>query len=216
MPWRLLATFSWQELRHHPWRSAAAAGAVMLGVALAFAVHLINASALDAFQGAVRSVNGQGDLQIRAAQGDFDEALYGQVAALPQVALASPVLEAGVVLRTPAGARLALRLAGVDALVAPDIAPALAPVAADGDRLAVLSPGRIFLNPAARRAADGAAALTVLRPDGTPAGELHVAGTVAAGGEALGVMDIGAAQDLLGRAGRLSRIDLRLRPGAGG
>ena len=42
----LLKTFSWQELRHHPWRNAAAVVAVMLGVALAFSVHLINASAL--------------------------------------------------------------------------------------------------------------------------------------------------------------------------
>src|SRR5687767_12368768 len=54
----LLRTFSWQELRHHPWRSAAAVLAVMLGVALAFSVHLINASALDEFSSAVRSVNG--------------------------------------------------------------------------------------------------------------------------------------------------------------
>ena len=45
----LLRTFSWQNLRHHPWRSAAAAVAVMLGVALAFAVQLINSSALDEF-----------------------------------------------------------------------------------------------------------------------------------------------------------------------
>ena len=45
----LLRTFSWQDLRHHPWRSAAAVAAVMLGVALAFAVHVINASALDEF-----------------------------------------------------------------------------------------------------------------------------------------------------------------------
>ncbi|RYF62726.1 MAG: hypothetical protein EOO29_45505, partial [Comamonadaceae bacterium] len=37
----LLLTFSWQELRHHPWRNAAAVVAVMLGVALAFSVHLI-------------------------------------------------------------------------------------------------------------------------------------------------------------------------------
>ncbi|MDB5848379.1 MAG: FtsX-like permease family protein, partial [Rhodoferax sp.] len=37
----LLRTFSWQELRHHPWRNAAAVLAVMLGVALAFSVHLI-------------------------------------------------------------------------------------------------------------------------------------------------------------------------------
>ena len=49
----LLMTFSWQELRHHPWRNAAAVVAVMLGVALAFSVSLINASALSEFCGAM-------------------------------------------------------------------------------------------------------------------------------------------------------------------
>ena len=58
----LLRTFSWQELRHHPWRNASAVVAVMLGVALAFAVHLINASALAEFSSAVSSVNGEPDL----------------------------------------------------------------------------------------------------------------------------------------------------------
>ena len=64
----LLRTFSWQELRHHAWRNAAAVVAVMLGVALAFSVHLINASALGEFSSAVRSVNGQPDLELRSVQ----------------------------------------------------------------------------------------------------------------------------------------------------
>ena len=55
----LLRTFSWQELRRHPWRNAAAVLAVTLGVALAFSVHLINASALSEFSSAVRSAGGQ-------------------------------------------------------------------------------------------------------------------------------------------------------------
>ena len=93
----LLFTFSWQELRHHPWRNAAAVVAVMLGVALAFSVHLINASALDEFSSAVRSVNGQPDLELRAAQGNFDEALFARVARHPQVALASPVVELSLI-----------------------------------------------------------------------------------------------------------------------
>ena len=42
---KLLPQFSWRELIHHPWRNLAAMVAVMLGVALAFSVHLINASA---------------------------------------------------------------------------------------------------------------------------------------------------------------------------
>ena len=91
--WTLLRTFSWQELRHHPWRSAAAVVAVMLGVALAFAVQLINSSALDEFAQAVRSVNGQPDLEVRAMQGALDEALYTPLATHPQVRQASPVLE---------------------------------------------------------------------------------------------------------------------------
>ena len=89
----LLRTFSWQELRHHPWRSAAAVAAVMLGVALAFAVHVIDTSALDEFSQAVRAVNGQPDLELRAMQGPLPEALYAQLANHPQVARASPWLE---------------------------------------------------------------------------------------------------------------------------
>lgn len=65
----LLLTFSWQEWRHHPWRTLAAMVAVMLGVALAFAVHLINASALDEFSRATSQVQGQPDLALRSRQG---------------------------------------------------------------------------------------------------------------------------------------------------
>jgi putative ABC transport system permease protein len=209
----LLSTFSWQELRHHPWRNAAAVIAVMLGVALAFSVQLINASALDEFSSAVRSVNGQPDLELRAAQGSFDEAVFARVAQHPQVTLASPVLE----LQGSALAgerRVPLRVIGVDALVLPSIAPALMPrPAKDADRFALFAPGNAFLNAAARTALGEAASTVRLRVD-TEFRELHVAGDVAAGGAALAVMDIGAAQDLFGRAGQLTRIDLRLAPGA--
>ncbi|MEO8080028.1 MAG: hypothetical protein ABI641_05820, partial [Caldimonas sp.] len=79
--WRLLLKLSWPELRHHPWRNLAALGAVMLGVALAFSVHLINASALAEFSAAVRAVNGDPDFELVGAAGGFDEALYARVAA---------------------------------------------------------------------------------------------------------------------------------------
>ena len=76
----LLRTYSWRELRHHPWRSAAAVIAVMLGVALALSVQLINASALAEFAGAVSAVNGQPDLSLRARQGGLDDALVERLA----------------------------------------------------------------------------------------------------------------------------------------
>jgi putative ABC transport system permease protein len=205
----LLRQFSWRELTHHPWRNAAAVVAVMLGVALAFATHLINASALSEFSTAVRSVNGQPDLELRAAQGTFDEALFERVANHPQVAVASPVLELATY-AVADGKRSALRVIGLDALVVAQLAPALMPQPVkDADRFALFTPGSVFLNAAARQALPDSFKLQ----SGLQLLDVKVAGSVGAGGAALAVMDIGAAQDLFDKRGQLSRIDLRLKPG---
>ncbi|MBK6009381.1 ABC transporter permease [Ramlibacter ginsenosidimutans] len=207
----LLATYSWQEVRHHAWRSMTAVLAVMLGVALAFSVHLINASALDEFASAARSAGGQPDLELRASQGVMDEALYPRVATDRDVASASPVLELQTFAIARDGSRAGVRVLGVDALVVGSVAPQLVPVpAGDADRLAVLAPATAFLNAAAQAVlpADRVSlqAGLALRP-------VRVAGTSAAAGGPLLVMDIAAAQDLFGRDGQLSRIDVRLQPG---
>ncbi|MDO9279191.1 MAG: FtsX-like permease family protein [Polaromonas sp.] len=208
---RLLSTFSWQELKHHPWRNAAAMVAVMLGVALAFSVHLINASALSEFSQAVRSVNGQPDLELRSAQGTFDEAVFARVAQHPDVSVASPVLELSTYAQNASGERLALRVLGVDALRLATVAPELMPLpATDADRFAMFSPGMIFLNAAAHERLTGA---TLELQSGVRLLPVSVVGRVAAGGGPLAVMDIGAAQDLFERGGELSRIDLQLRAG---
>ena len=206
---QLLKQFSWRELTHHPWRNAAAVVAVMLGVALAFSTHLINASALSEFSTAVRAVNGQSDLELRSAQGSFDEAIFERVANHPLVAAASPVLE----LTTYAlanGKRSALRVVGLDALVTLQLTPALMPIPSkDADRFALFTPGAIFLNAAARQALPEAFKLQ----SGLQLLDVNIAGSVSAGGAALAVMDLGAAQELFGKVGQLSRIDLRLQPG---
>ncbi|MBB1075652.1 ABC transporter permease [Rhodoferax sp. 4810] len=253
----LLTTFSWQELRQHPWRNAAAVLAVMLGVALAFSVHLINSSALDEFAQAARSVGGQSDLELRGVQGHFDESLYKTIAQTPGVAVASPLLEVGSYVMTAQGKR-SLRVVGVDALsvfgISPDLMPmpeAPLPATSDPgatpsaakpprqpDRWALFAPGQLFLNAAARRIAlPGAASSSAqsetsngqnttppanAKPEAARALQLQsgmqwldvsVAGSVRASGPALAVMDLGAAQELFGKPGQLTRIDLRLRPG---
>ncbi len=206
---QLLVQFSWRELTHHPWRNAAAVAAVMLGVALAFATHLINASALSEFSTAVRAVNGQPDLELRAVQGSFDENIFELVASHPQVAAASPVIELASYAIAD-NKRSALRVVGLDALVIAQLAPALMPVPSkDADRFALFTPGAVFLNGAARQALPDNFKLQ----SGLQLLDVTVAGSVAAGGAALAVMDIGAAQELFGKRGQLSRIDLRLKPG---
>ena len=210
---KLLSQFSWRELTHHPWRNAAAVVAVMLGVALAFSTQLINASALSEFSTAVRAVNGQPDLELRAVAGSFDEAIFERVANHPQVAVASPVLELttfALVNDQQSGKRSTLRVIGLDALVLASLAPALMPIPSkDADRFALFSPGSVFLNASARQSLPD----TFKVQNGLQLIDVTAAGSVAAGGAALAVMDLGAAQDLFDKRGQLSRIDLRLKPG---
>jgi putative ABC transport system permease protein len=209
----LLRQLSWPELRHHPWRHLAALLAVMLGVALAFSVQLINQSALSEFSAAVRSVDGQPDFELRAQRGGFDEALYARVARHPQVAVASPVVEVDTVAFGMQGQRVALRVLGLDPLVAAPLSPALLPHRpADGDRRSLFDPDAAYLNATARARLGDVPRLRVQTPQG--ALELPVRGSVAASGLAIAVMDIAGAQAHFGWLGRLSRIDVRLRPGA--
>lgn len=217
----LLKTYSWQELRHHPWRTAAAVAAVMLGVALALAVQLINASALAEFSGAVSAVNGQPDLSLRARQGGLDDALLAPVAQAPGVAAASPVLEVATSVQTADGRRLGVRLVGVDALAVAAVSPALMPLPTPDDdrsgrgRFELFAPDAVFLNPAAAQALtpSGEPPATLQVQRGLDHATLRVAGTVNAPGAPLLVMDIAAAQALMDRTGAISRIDLRLAPG---
>jgi putative ABC transport system permease protein len=211
----LLRQLSWPELRHHPWRSAAALIAVLLGVALAYSVHLINSSALAEFGAAVRAVNGEADLALVGPRRGFDEALYGEVARAGGVAVASPIVEADTFAFDGAGQRVPLHVVGSDALVVARLAPALVPrLNAGSDRFAVLDPDAVFLNASAERRLGGAGRATLVLQ--TPSGRrsLRIAGSVAAGGPPLAVLDIAGAQVALDLVGRLNRIDVRLVPGA--
>ena len=218
----LLRHLVWPEWRHHPWRQAAALLAVTLGVALAFSVQLINQSALGEFSAAVRSINGEPDFELRGQRGGFDEALYARVARHPDIALASPVIEVETqALTTDAqgtAKRVPLRVLGIDALVAAPMSPALLPQlsapdpANEPDRLGLFDPDAVALNAAARQRLGAADALRLQTPNGVVA--LRVHGSVAAGGPPLAVMDIAGAQAQFGLLGRLSRIDVRLKPGA--
>ncbi len=208
----LLRQLSWPELRHHPWRHGAALLAVMLGVALAFSVQLINQSALSEFSSAVRAVNGVPDFELRGQRSGFDEALYARVALHPQVAIASPVIEIDTFAFAANGERVALKIVGLDALVAAPLSPALMPRPNEGaNRLALLAPDAIFLNPQARQRLAGDL-VRVQTPNGSVT--LRVQGSIAAQGAALAVMDIAGAQSNFSWLGKLGRIDVRLRAGA--
>jgi putative ABC transport system permease protein len=216
----LFAKLSWAEWRHHPWRQAAAVMAVALGVALAFAVQLINASALAEFATAVHAASGAPDFSVRPREGELPEDLYPRVARAAGVERASPVIDLPAALRGADGQPHPARVLGLDALVAPFISPGwlVQPEAASGAAaaaatpLAALDPDLVFLNPAARTLV-GAAGHVALQVDGRWQ-TFAVGGRIAAEGPPLLVIDIAGAQAHFDRLGTLSRIDVRLAPGA--
>lgn len=220
---------TWPAWRDQPGRVVLAVVAVMLGVALAFGVHLLNGAALTEFARAARGVNGQPDLVLQARSGALADADLAELLNRPEVAAANPVLQGQALWVGQHGADgrgLLLRVVGVDMLAllasgagARPLAPELLPQLDEAGGLSALMPSRtLHLNAAAReRLAPGQTRLTlrVARPGQAEPLEVDfaVGGRIAAGNAPLAVLDIADAQALLGRLSLLDRIDLQLQPG---
>ena len=198
-------------LAQHKGRLVVSVLAIALGVALGYAVQLINAVALNEFSQVVRSLAGEADLEIRGPRSGFDEMLYARIARLPQVALASPVLEVSAKLP---GRHEPLRVLGLDAFRAAYMQPGLigsAPL----DMLDLLRADALFLSPAAAEWLEVKPGDRIALQVGLAEVSLRVAGLLRSSGrERLGVMDIAAAQLALDRLGSINRLDVRMRPGA--
>jgi putative ABC transport system permease protein len=199
------------EWRAHPARFGATAVAIAVGVALGFAVHLVNGSALASFGSAVRGVNGAADLQVRAASPlGFAEDLYPLVAAAPGVADSSPVVSLAA-----QADRAAFTLLGLDVIRAANVTPNLVGSRAGGpDRSndAVFAEDALFLSRAALAALKAKVGDRLAVSANGQRVPFRVVGTLPAAPEdqALGVIDIAAAQWHFGRLGRLDRLDLKL------
>ncbi|MEY2897142.1 MAG: hypothetical protein RL669_1411 [Pseudomonadota bacterium] len=220
LPW-LLAHVIGGQSRLHPLRALVQVVAIALGVALGYCVHLINTSALAEFGAAVRQVTGQADASIAGTREGFDEQVYARVLAHPAVELASPVLEldaavVGAQVDLSREREAQLPIVGIDVLRAAALGVGVLPRPAEGaGRWALFDEG-VFLSPAALARFGVAPGDTLRVQVGARVVALRIAGTVpgARAGQVLGVMDIGQAQSLLERAGRIQRIDLKLVEGA--
>ena len=199
------------EWRFHPARFVMTVVAIAIGVALGFAVHLVNGSALASFDGAMREVNGAAELSVRATSAlGVNESLYPRVALTAGVADASPV----VLLNARIGS-VRLTLLGVDVVRAAAVTPSLvgsAPLGSATASDASFDERAMFLSRTAMtrlRVAVGAQVVVVANGRSVPfrvAGALPAAGNMAA----IGVIDIAAAQWRFGRLGRIDRLDLLL------
>ncbi|MGI4984087.1 MAG: ABC transporter permease [Janthinobacterium lividum] len=200
------------EWRSHPGRVAVAIVTIALGVALGYAVQLINGAAFDEFSAAARSLSGLADLEVRGTQTTFDERVYPQLATLAGVALASPVLELDA---TVPERDAPLKLLGLDVFKAAGLTPELIGVPAAARPFDTLADDAVFLSTAAQQWLGAGTGQSIRLRSGTSDLSLRIAGGLVRTrpGQRLGVMDIAAAQWRFGQVGRLSRIDLKLARG---
>ncbi len=212
LAWHVVAGYA----RQHRLRTLVQVIAIAVGVALGYAVNLINTSALNEFSSAVRSASGQADASISGSTAGFDERVLERVVAHPSVELASPRLTvSAAVLGTGAPTAPLLSITGLDVFRAAALSSTLLPVpASNNSRFATIDDG-IFLSPAALQkfGVRVGGTLHVQVTDRVVA--LPVAGSLPGAGadQLVGVMDLGFAQWRLDRLGVLTRIDLKLSPG---
>ena len=123
--------------------------AIALGVALGYAVQLINQTAVNEITLGVQTLSGDADLEVRGPRAGFAEGVYPEIAAMPEVAVASPLVEVDAKLADHADT---LRIIGLDIFRAGYLQPGLMPPAAD--RFDALRSDVVFLSPAAARSLD--------------------------------------------------------------
>jgi len=204
----LLLWIGLAPLREGRGRSIVAAFAIALGIALGFAVYLVNRSAADEVSAATRSLFGEADLIVQGGADGFDEDLYPIVARMSGVAHVSPVIE---VLARVSGHRRSLDVVGIDPFRARFFEPALVDTLAE-PRTAALDDEAILVSAAAARELHIKEGDVFQVQVGLEWVTLKVAAIVPTlgGKRAEGVMDIAAAQWRLHRLGKLTRLDIKL------
>ena len=120
--WQLIIRYAWT----YRLRTVVQVLAITVGVALGYAVSLINSSALNEFNAALRQINGEADAVIEGSRAGFDEQLFARVASDPGVQLASPVLATDVLVPgTGDDYPPRLTVLGIDVLRAAPLSPTL-------------------------------------------------------------------------------------------
>jgi putative ABC transport system permease protein len=218
---RLLRHVSVRQLTASWGRTVLIVGGVATGVSLIVAIRLINSSVLTSFRRSIELAAGPAALEVTLGVGEigFDESAAEIVRSDPDVQFAVPLVRGTVSLSTEPGETL--QLFGADLTAEADLNRY--PITTQ-DRAAVLrgleDPSSILLSATFAEAHSlrvgqkvslaTTSGITLL----TIRGLLEATGVAAVLGGRLAVMDLPAAQFLLGKAGKVDQVDIVLRDGA--
>jgi len=192
----LFRTLVLRPLLREPLRTALTLTAVALGVAVVIGIELAGGAASGSFESSLTTLTGTIDLQL-SANGGLDEAVIAKLAQLPLNLKLSPVIETPVL----TSAKISTTLFGVDlvqALVAPGQPPAGETQIAASEALA----RRLHLR--------AGSPLTLRLPSGLASFRINP--LIAAKDAEFLALDIAEAQRVLGRYGKLDRIEVTVSP----
>ncbi|GFO53940.1 ABC transporter permease [Geomonas sp. Red276] len=210
-----------RNVLRHPLITLLAVIGVALGVAVVCAVDLANQAAERSFLGAARTIAGKATHQVVGGPQGLPEDLYRDLRVAGMIPSSAPVVSGPVVFPSRGGRTL--QLVGVDPFAEPPLRT-FSSRFSDSSALTTLltRPGAILLLPATAREL-GLRPGDRVRVQGDGVRDLAVAGYLSAPDEigrlalaSVAVADIATAQETLGMAGRLSRIDLVIPEGKGG
>ncbi|MGA1527366.1 MAG: ABC transporter permease, partial [Burkholderiaceae bacterium] len=208
---RLVGWLLKASIRDQPWQWAVATLSIALGLALAVSIYLVNQSAVEAMNRAVKTLAGEAQAQLLprhdSRQGFSDQVLDELLAHRDRLGLkdASPVVK---------GRIRQVDILGIDLFRAASVTRSLLPSAEEAGLLDLLNEDTVFLSQAALDSLGKDPKDSISFESLTGRVEIRIAGRLTnADPTAVGVMDIATAQRLFGRLNQLDRIDLSLRQG---
>ncbi|RLT44428.1 MAG: ABC transporter permease, partial [Chloroflexi bacterium] len=223
---RPLLRLAWRHAWRRPLQSAFLVIGVAIGVAMIVAIDLANSSAQRAFALGTETITGKATHQIVGGPAGIDEQVYVDLRRDLRYRLSAPLVEEYVA--APALDAQPMRLLGVDPFAEPPFRSYLGGetrIDTGGGFLSALlvQPGTVLLSAET-------AARYGLRPGdslriqiGVAAHDLTIAGLLQPADDlsrraldGLFIADIATAQEVLGKVGRLDRIDLIVPDGAAG
>src|SRR5262245_2076740 len=218
---RLLRSVSLRDYRAAPMRLALMVGGIAAGVGLIAALGIINVSVLSNFRASLERAAGKAALQVVLGTGEvgFDESAVAAVSTDPEVSNAFGLVRGWLATTDDSGDTL--QLFGVDLTTDAIDSYDVHPVGEEIDELEFMNdPLSVLLTEeyASRIGVQVGDRVPFASPKGIE--RLHVRGLLRAEGLAtvfggnLAVMDLPAAQRLLGKEGRVDQVDVLLRPDA--
>jgi putative ABC transport system permease protein len=220
----LFRTFILRHLLRERLRSLITIVGIALGIGVVVAIQLTNVSSIRGFEAAVATMAGQTSLEIVGTGIGFDETRFGRLTWLRQYGELSPVIEGDVLAETGQERPARLRVLGVDMLrERPFRVYRLTNPEPRSDLPSnllslLLDPLSVVLTEKFARRHGIAVGSRIEITAGDVAQPFVVRGLLRDEGPArlldgsLALMDIAAAQVLLGRLGYIDRVDLRLHP----